>query len=52
MFDVEELVDIVKRERLDQVAVIRVPAQLQYVDYLVVTTGRSPKQMVVSCDRT
>ena len=46
IFDVEELVLILKQEGLNNVAVISVPQELQYVDYLVIATGKSPKQMV------
>ena len=47
IFDVEELVLILKQEGLNNVAVISVPQELQYVDYLVIATGKSPKQMVL-----
>jgi len=47
-FDVEELALILKQERLINVAVISVPKELQYVDYLVIATGKSPKQMVLN----
>jgi len=45
VFDVEDLVSILNREKVDSIVVIAVPAQLQYVDYLVIGSGRSPRQM-------
>jgi len=45
VFDIEDLVDILRSEKLQHIAVISVPKELQYVDYMVVTTGRSPRQM-------
>ena len=45
VFDVEEFVEILKQEKLDNIVVIVVPKELQYVDYMVITTGRSPRQM-------
>jgi hypothetical protein len=48
IFDVEEFVLILKQEGLNNVAVISVPKELQYVDYLVIATGKSPKQMVLN----
>lgn len=45
IFDVEEFVEILGQQKLQNIVVIAVPAQLNYVDYMVITTGRSPKQM-------
>jgi hypothetical protein len=45
VFDIEEFVDILSQQKLDQIVVIAVPPELNYVDYMVITTGRSPKQM-------
>lgn len=44
VFDVEELVDILRDERLIDVAVIEVPPQLPYADYLVICTSISGRQ--------
>nr|SVE93780.1 EOG090X0AI9 [Scapholeberis mucronata] len=45
VFDIEEFVEIIKREKLIDIAVIAVPPQLNYVDYMVISTGKSAKQM-------
>lgn len=45
VFDVEDLVSILNREKVDSIVVIAVPAKLQYVDYLVIGSGRSSRQM-------
>lgn len=50
VFDIEDLVNILRRENVDNLAVIRVPAKLQYVDYMVIGTGRSPRQMSAVVD--
>nr|SVE73719.1 EOG090X0AI9 [Daphnia atkinsoni] len=45
IFDIEEFVEILGQQKLQNIVVIAVPSQLNYVDYMVITTGRSPKQM-------
>ena len=45
MFDVEELVDLLRIEGMKDICVIKVPASQTYVDYLVLTTGRSLRQL-------
>ncbi len=45
VFDIEEFVDILNQEKLGNIAVIAIPSNLNYVDYMVITTGKSPKQM-------
>nr|SVE94401.1 EOG090X0AI9 [Simocephalus serrulatus] len=45
VFDIEDLVEILNQENLIDVAVLAVPPQLNYVDYMVITTGKSAKQM-------
>ena len=41
MFDIEELVELLRTEGMKDVCVIQLPAVLAYADYLVVTTGRN-----------
>nr|SVE90045.1 EOG090X0AI9 [Daphnia sinensis] len=45
IFDIEEFVEILNNQKLQDIVVIAVPSQLNYVDYMVITTGKSPKQM-------
>ena len=41
VFDVDEMVEVLKSENGTDICVIRVPEELDYVDYLVLVTGRS-----------
>ena len=41
MFDIEELVHLLRCEGLKDICVIRVPESFAYADYLVLTTGRN-----------
>ena len=45
VFDVEDLVEILRMQKLQHVAVVSLPEELQYVNYMVICTGRSAKQM-------
>uniref|UniRef100_A0A224YMU6 Mitochondrial assembly of ribosomal large subunit protein 1 n=1 Tax=Rhipicephalus zambeziensis TaxID=60191 RepID=A0A224YMU6_9ACAR len=44
VFEVEELVDILREEKLSDIAVITVPKEMAYADYLVLATAISPRQ--------
>lgn len=46
MFEIEDLVDILKKENAIDMTVIRVPAELKYVDYLCIVTGNSYRHML------
>lgn len=50
VFDVEDLVDILRLENLQDVAVIRVPKEAAYVDHMVVATAKSARQMLASAE--
>nr|SVE75919.1 EOG090X0AI9 [Daphnia hispanica] len=50
IFDIEEFVEILILQKLQNIVVIAVPPQLNYVDYMVITTGRSPKQMTAAAE--
>nr|SVE75288.1 EOG090X0AI9 [Daphnia dolichocephala] len=45
IFDIEEFVEILGQQKLENIVVIAIPPQLNYVDYMVITTGKSPRQM-------
>jgi len=45
VFDVEEVVDLLRDENAQDICVIRVPPELKYVDYLVIVTGRSTRHI-------
>ncbi|XP_054707801.1 uncharacterized protein LOC129217512 isoform X2 [Uloborus diversus] len=43
VFDIEELVDVLRQERVSDIAVISIPRELHYADYLVLVTSKSPR---------
>ena len=45
VFDIEELVDILHLEKLGDITVIAVDPEIQYVDHMVISTGKSARQM-------
>ena len=47
VFDIEEFVDILRLEKLNDIAVIAVAPDLQYVDFMVISTGKSARQVIV-----
>jgi len=48
VFEIEEIVQVLKGERITDVAVIKVPELKQYVDFLVIGTGRNSRQLFVA----
>ncbi|KAK4297799.1 hypothetical protein Pmani_029803 [Petrolisthes manimaculis] len=45
VFDVEELVDLLREENARDVAVIQVPPDMMYVEFLVLVSGRSKRHV-------
>lgn len=45
VFEIEDLVEVLRRDNVDDIFVCKVPEQLKYVDYLCVITGRSTRHM-------
>lgn len=45
VFEIEDLVEVLRRDNVDDIFVCKVPADLKYVDYLCVITGRSTRHM-------
>jgi len=45
VFDIEELVEVLKDEKILDVAVITIPASRQYADYMVVGTARNTRHL-------
>lgn len=43
VFEIEDLVDVMRRENAEDIFVCTVPKHLKYVDYLCVVTGRSQR---------
>lgn len=50
VFDIEQLVCILKQENLYNIAVIQIPPSLHYCDYLLLATAKSPRHLVASAD--
>ncbi|XP_017481135.1 PREDICTED: uncharacterized protein LOC108370327 [Rhagoletis zephyria] len=46
VFDVEDLVDVLRKESAEDIFVCSVPKDLNYVDYMVVCSGRSYRHML------
>ncbi|KAF7285036.1 hypothetical protein GWI33_012344 [Rhynchophorus ferrugineus] len=45
VFDIEDLVEALRKENSEHIFVANVPKQIKYVDYIVVVSGRSQKHM-------
>lgn len=45
VYDIEELVALLERDKAKNVFVAKVPKEYAYVDYIVVVTGKSQKHM-------
>ncbi|XP_068148433.1 uncharacterized protein [Drosophila tropicalis] len=50
VFDVEDLVELLRRENMDDIFVCYVPEELKYVDHLVICSGRSYRHMLASAE--
>ncbi|XP_066594318.1 mitochondrial assembly of ribosomal large subunit protein 1-like [Prorops nasuta] len=45
VFDIEDLLSVLKRDKAKEIFVASVPEEFSYVDYVVIVTGRSIKHM-------
>lgn len=43
VFEIDDLVDVLRKDNADNLFVCTVPKELKYVDYLCVVTGRSQR---------
>jgi len=50
VFDVEDLVELLRKENVDDIFVCYVPENLKYVDHLVVCSGRSYRHMLTTAE--
>ncbi|XP_065360734.1 uncharacterized protein 312 [Calliphora vicina] len=50
VFDVEDLVDVLRKEMAEDIFVCSVPKELKYIDYLVVCSGRSYRHMLAMAE--
>lgn len=46
MYDVEDLVDVLNKQRAVDLCVISIPPEHRYVDFIVIVTGKSYKHML------
>lgn len=45
MFEIEDLISLLQKSNAKNIFVTSVPSELQYVDYVVIVTGKSKKHM-------
>ncbi|PSN37790.1 hypothetical protein C0J52_13364 [Blattella germanica] len=45
VYDIEDLVNLLKKERAEDLSVISIPSDINYVDYIVIVTGKSTRHM-------
>ena len=45
VYDIEDLVQLLRSENAKDVCVISVPPEIKLVDYMVIVTGRSPRHL-------
>lgn len=45
VFDIDELVEVLKSDNAKDICVLAIPAELKYVDYICVVTGKSYRHM-------
>ncbi|XP_017138646.1 uncharacterized protein LOC108153285 [Drosophila miranda] len=50
VFDIEDLVELLRKENVDDIFVCYVPEDLKYVDHLVVCSGRSYRHMISTAE--
>lgn len=50
VYDIEDLVDLLRRDKAEDIFVATLPPQANYVDYIVIVTGRSRKHMSALAD--
>lgn len=46
MYDIEDLVEVLRRENALNIFVVTVPPGLKYVDYICIVSGRSYRHML------
>lgn len=46
VYDIEDLVEVLNKQRAEDIAVICIPPEFSYVDFIVVLTGKSYKHML------
>uniref|UniRef100_T1PJN6 Mitochondrial assembly of ribosomal large subunit protein 1 n=1 Tax=Musca domestica TaxID=7370 RepID=T1PJN6_MUSDO len=50
VFDVEDLVDVLRKESAEDIFVCSVPKDLKYVDHMVICSGRSYRHMLATAE--
>jgi len=45
VFEISEIVDVLTNEKISDIAVIRIPPQKQYADFMVIGTGRNTRHL-------
>ena len=52
VFEIGELVDVLRRENCFDIITLKIPKHINYVDYIVVTSCRSSKHVVAVAEFT
>ncbi|KAK6632151.1 hypothetical protein RUM44_007181 [Polyplax serrata] len=50
VYDIEDLVELLRRENAVDMFVARIPKEFQYADYIIVVTGKSNRHMVAMAE--
>lgn len=45
VFDIEQIVEVLRAEKMDDIACLKIPERFNYTDYLVLATARSKKHL-------
>jgi ribosomal silencing factor RsfS len=46
VFDLEDLLELLKLDNAKDICVIRLPPELKYVEYMVIVTGKSRRHII------
>lgn len=52
VFDIEDLVSLMKRDNAEDIFVVSVPTEIKYVDYMCFVTGKSQRHMLALAEFT
>ncbi|RWS23916.1 uncharacterized protein B4U80_09368 [Leptotrombidium deliense] len=50
VYDIEDLVEVLRHEKMKDIAVIRIPAEMRYCDYMVIANANSYRHLEASCE--
>lgn len=50
VFEVEDIAEVLKKNNANDIFVVSIPANLRYVDYIVIASGKSEKHLLSISD--